>query len=228
MAKWHKRIPNWLTGLRVLLIPLFVVALSDYSRSSLNIALVIFILAAITDYGDGIIARRYSAISDFGKLLDPLADKILVMAALVMLVSLQDERGLPFVPAWMVVLVLAREFWVTGLRAFAAKDGTVMAAQSGGKVKSFLQMVSIVALLLYDYSVSVLWFKVTFQYIGLNLLLVSIVFSYWSAVDYTMAVFFPSKGGVRDVAKAVGTAVLPAVQGHTPPENAQEMPSNEG
>jgi len=152
MANWYKQLPNWLTFFRLVLIPVFVFVLIEPSRSSLNLAAVIFVFAALTDYADGMLARRYKAITDFGKLFDPLADKILVMAALVMLVSLQDDNGASFVPAWMVVLILAREFWVTGLRAFAAKDGTVVPAKSGGKVKSALQMISILLILLFDYS----------------------------------------------------------------------------
>ena len=214
MVEWYKKIPNWLTGLRLLLIPVFVVALGDRSRGSLNLAAAIFVLAAITDYADGIIARRYSAVSDFGKLLDPLADKILVMAALVMLTAIHDDRGWSLVPAWMVVVVLAREFWITGIRAIAAKDGTVMAAKSGGKVKSFLQMVAIVLLLLNDYSFSVLGFKCTSQYLGLNVLLLSILFSYASAIDYSLAVFAPDhKGGIAGLAKVVSDSMLPSAVG---------------
>ncbi len=201
MVNWYKRIPNWLTVLRLALIPVFVLMLNDESRSGLNAAAVIFIFAAITDYADGIIARRYSAVSDFGKLLDPLADKILVMAALVMLVSLHDERGLSFVPAWMVVVILAREFWITGLRALAASGGTIVAAKSGGKVKSFLQMVGIVALLLNDYAMTIRGVRLPFQYIGLNILLVSIVFSYLSAIDYSLAILAPGQKSLSDLAR---------------------------
>jgi CDP-diacylglycerol--glycerol-3-phosphate 3-phosphatidyltransferase len=218
MAEWYKKIPNWLTGLRLLLIPVFVVALNDQHQASLNFAAVIFVLAAITDYADGIIARKYSAISDFGKLLDPLADKILVMAALVMLTALHDERGLSFVPAWMVTVVLAREFWITGIRAIAAKEGTVMAAKSGGKVKSFLQMVAIVLLLLHDNWVQVFGIRVTAQYLGLNVLLLSIFFSYVSAIDYSLAVFAPQRNGLAGLAKSVTDSVLASgEEGEGPP-----------
>ncbi len=199
MANWYKRIPNWLTFLRLALIPVFVVFLIEPSRTSLNIAAVIFVLAAITDYADGILARRYAAITDFGKLFDPLADKILVMAALVMLVSVRDETCVSLVPGWMVVLVLAREFWVTGLRAFAAKDGTVISARSGGKVKSFLQMASILALLLNDYSFSLFGLKLTYQFLGLNLLLVSLAFSILSAIDYSISILAPEKGSFQEL-----------------------------
>jgi CDP-diacylglycerol--glycerol-3-phosphate 3-phosphatidyltransferase len=208
MAEWYKKLPNWLTFLRLALIPVFVVFLVEPTRSALNIAAVIFVFAAITDYADGILARRYAAITDFGKLFDPLADKILVMAALVMLVSVRDERCISFVPGWMVVLILAREFWVTGLRAFAAKDGNVVAAKSGGKVKSFLQMVSILAVLLHDYTFTVFGVTVTYQFLGLNLLLVSLAFSYISAFDYSVTILAPGRGSFADCMKQLGGVVL--------------------
>jgi phosphatidylglycerophosphate synthase len=136
------------------------------------------------------------------------------MAALVMLVSVRDDRCVSFVPGWMAVLILAREFWVTGLRAFAAKDGTVVAAKSGGKVKSFLQMVSILALLLHDYSLTVYsGISVTYQFIGLNILLISLVFSYVSALDYSLSILAPQKGGssecIRELLSAVFWAKTP-------------------
>jgi CDP-diacylglycerol--glycerol-3-phosphate 3-phosphatidyltransferase len=208
MAEWYKKLPNWLTFIRLALIPVFVVFLVDPSRASLNIAAVIFVLAAVTDYADGILARRYAAITDFGKLFDPLADKILVMAALVMLVSVRDEQCVSFVPGWMVVLILAREFWVTGLRAYAAKGGTIVAAKSGGKVKSFLQMVAILALLLHDYSFTLFGFRVTYQFVGLNILLVSLAFSYISAFDYSMSILAPQNGTLADCLKELSQSVL--------------------
>lgn len=218
MADWYKKLPNWLTFLRLALIPVFVVFLIEPSRASLNIAAVIFVLAAVTDYADGIIARRYAAITDFGKLFDPLADKILVMAALVMLVAVRDDQCVSFVPGWMVVLILAREFWVTGLRAYAAKDGHVVAAKSGGKVKSFLQMVAILALLLHDYSFGVLGVKITYQLLGLNILLVSLVFSYVSAIDYSLSILAPHKGNFSNCLKDLSRQVLPSAA-NEPQEN---------
>lgn len=210
MVEWYKRLPNWLTFLRLVLIPVFVVFLIEPTRASLNIAAVIFVFAAITDYADGILARRYAAITDFGKLFDPLADKILVMAALVMLVAVRDDRCVSFVPGWMVVLILAREFWVTGLRAFAAKDGTVVAAKSGGKVKSFLQMVSILALLLHDYPVTTYGdFRITYQFVGLNVLLISLVFSYASAIDYSISILAPGKGSLSQCLKDARATLFP-------------------
>ncbi len=208
MANWYKQLPNWLTFLRLALIPVFVVLLVDPTRTGLNWAAIIFVFAAITDYADGWFARRYKAITDFGKLFDPLADKILVMAALVMLVGLRDESCQSFVPAWMVVLILARELWITGLRAFAARDGFVIAAKAGGKVKSFLQMASILLLLLNDYSFHLLGARWTCQFVGLNLLVISLAFSYVSAVDYSLAILAPHKGSLADLTKRLGSNML--------------------
>lgn len=228
MGNWYKRIPNWLTFLRLILIPVFVAVLIEPTRNSLNIAAIIFVFAALTDYADGYIARRYKAISDFGKLFDPLADKILVMAALVMLVSLRDDNCESFVPGWMVALILARELWITGLRAFAAKDGTIVAAKSGGKVKSALQMVAILALLLYDYSFSILGYRVTAQFMGLNILIVSLAFSYLSAIDYSLAILMPQHGSLADITKRISSSVLASGEGAHSEEVPPEGTSKEG
>jgi len=183
------RLPNWLTYLRLILTPVFVLLMVNPTRRMVVLATVLFVIAAVTDYVDGLIARRCGATSDFGKLLDPLADKILVMAALVMLVAQRsDVTGAPWVPGWMVVLVLAREIWVTGLRGVAAAQGRIIAAGNSGKVKSGLQMVAIVLLLLHDTPLPFTAGGVSCQVLGLNALLVSIVFSYWGAAEYSWAV----------------------------------------
>lgn len=207
MANWYKRLPNWLTFLRLALIPVFVLALIDPTPSAFTFAAVVFVCAAVTDYADGFLARRYAAISDFGKLFDPLADKILVMAALVMLVGIRDDTCTSLVPAWLVVLVMARELWITGLRAFAAKDGTVVAAKAGGKVKSFLQMVSILALLLHNHSFNLYGFRVPWQVVGLNLLILSVIFSYLSAVDYSLAILAPEQGSLGDLTRRFSSSL---------------------
>jgi len=194
MSKLIRRLPNCLTFLRLALIPVFVVLLIEPTQATINAAIGIFIFAALTDYLDGWIARAYQAETDFGKLLDPLADKILVIAALVMLVSMRSELyAEPWVPGWMVVLVVAREIWVTGLRGVAAERGIIVAASAAGKVKSGLQMVAIVFLLLHDASFSFWAYEITCQFVGVNFLFLSIIFSYWGAVDYTWAVFYEEK-----------------------------------
>ncbi|MDE8732753.1 CDP-diacylglycerol--glycerol-3-phosphate 3-phosphatidyltransferase [Eubacteriales bacterium DFI.9.88] len=132
-------LPNKLTILRIIAIPVFIVVLLLGHR---YIATVIFIAAALTDMLDGHIARKYNMVTNFGKLMDPLADKLLVMSALLLLVQLGNVAG------WMAVVILAREFAVTGLRQVAASEGIVIAAGVTGKVKTILQMIAIPLLLL--------------------------------------------------------------------------------
>jgi CDP-diacylglycerol--glycerol-3-phosphate 3-phosphatidyltransferase len=188
----HKQIPNILTYIRLALIPVFVALMVSPTRAMVDAAALVFILAAITDLFDGILARKWGAVSDLGKLLDPLADKILVMAGLVMLVS---QRGAydsaPWIPGWMVVLIMSRELWVTGIRGVAATRGIVVPAGNAGKLKSVLQMVAIVCVMIFDRKITLLGYKFTFQLLGLNLLLLSIMFSVWGAVDYTIRALGP-------------------------------------
>ena len=189
MNGFQFNIPNILTLSRVALIPVFVILV----YFQLNIwATVVFIFSALTDFLDGYLARRNNQVSDFGKLMDPIADKILVMAALVMLVAQRNLLNAePWVPAWMVVMILAREIWINGVRSFAASQGIVVAAGKLGKIKSFAQMVAIPLLLLHDLVLVEATYRFTAQFFGERLLLLSIVFSYWSAVEYTMSVFSP-------------------------------------
>jgi CDP-diacylglycerol--glycerol-3-phosphate 3-phosphatidyltransferase len=189
MADIIYKLPNYITFLRLALIPLFVVLLIDPSRGMVNVATIIFIFAAITDYIDGLIARRWGAVSDFGKLFDPLADKILVISALVMLTSLRsDLYSQPWVPGWMVVMVLAREIWITGMRTWAASKGEVIGAGNTGKWKSFFQMAAIVCLLMHDYTLTLFGYFISYQFIGINLLAVSLAFSYISAFHYSLEI----------------------------------------
>lgn len=184
-----KQVPNYLTFLRLALVPLFVVLMIDASDLRRGLAIVVFLIAVATDYADGVLARRWGAVSDTGKLLDPLADKLLVMAALVMLIGQRsDLYGDPWVPGWMVVMVLARETWVTGLRGIAASYGTIVAASSAGKLKSALQMVAILFLLLHEPKFTLFGYLLTCQVVGLYLLLLSIALSYWGAYEYTQSV----------------------------------------
>lgn len=184
-------LPNALTFLRLLIVPVIVFLLNNPTVFYVQLTLGLFVFAAFSDFLDGYLARLLNVQSDLGKLLDPLADKLLVVSVLVMLVALRsDYDGTPWVPAWLVVLVLAREFWVTGLRAVAAKRGVVMAADISGKIKSFLQMVSIVFLLFHhEVAFTIRSIDITCQYVGIQLLVASLIFSYWGAVEYTFAVF---------------------------------------
>ena len=137
-------LPNKLTMLRVILVPFFVLfmTLGDSPAFKL-IALVIFVVASLTDMLDGKIARKYNLVTNFGKLMDPLADKVLVMSAMICFVALE------ITPAWIVIVILAREFLVTSLRLIAAGEGTVIAADKWGKIKTVTQMVWIIWTILW-------------------------------------------------------------------------------
>lgn len=133
---------NKLTLLRVALIPVFLIVLYIGFPYSRYVALAVFIIASLTDFVDGYIARSRGQITDFGKFMDPLADKVLVMAALVWFI----EQGL--MPAWAVLIVIVREFAVTALRLVAADKGRVIAAGPSGKVKTALTMLGIILMFL--------------------------------------------------------------------------------
>ncbi|MDR0817255.1 MAG: CDP-diacylglycerol--glycerol-3-phosphate 3-phosphatidyltransferase [Clostridiales Family XIII bacterium] len=132
-------VPNILTMGRMALIPVFIVL---YETGFGLPAAIVFIVASLTDALDGYIARKHDLVTDFGKLMDPLADKVLVMSALLLFIA----HGV--VPAWTVVIILAREFMVTALRSIAATNGRVLAAGKSGKLKTVFQMVAVVILLL--------------------------------------------------------------------------------
>lgn len=149
-------LPNKLTVSRIIIIPLFVAALmlnrilSDPWAEMVGrwTALMLFIVATITDYLDGAIARARNLVTPFGQLFDPLADKLLTMSAFVCLVEIETGSGSPVLPAWAVILILGREFLVTGLRSLAASEGHVIQADKLGKHKTGWQLGGIIALLL--------------------------------------------------------------------------------
>ena len=135
-------LPNKLTMLRIILTPVFLAVLYWGFPGADYMALAIFIIASLTDLMDGKIARKYNLVTDFGKFADPLADKILVVAAMLWFV----EKGR--MPAWMLMIVITREFAVSGLRMIASDNGRVIAAGWSGKVKTASTMVCIVVMLL--------------------------------------------------------------------------------
>jgi CDP-diacylglycerol---glycerol-3-phosphate 3-phosphatidyltransferase len=137
-------LPNTLTVLRILLVPVVIVALLDETPNGDAIAAGVFALAALTDTLDGYIARSRGAITTFGKLMDPIADKLLVTASLVALVSLDR------LDAWIAMVIIAREFAVTGLRGVAAEQGVVIQASWLGKLKTTLQVAAIICLIAVD------------------------------------------------------------------------------
>ena len=131
-------LPNKLTMFRVILIPFFVVfMLVDITLYDKWIAFGIFIIASLTDLLDGKIARKYNLVTNFGKFMDPLADKLLVCSALICLVALSK------IPAWMVIVIIAREFIISGFRLIASDNGVVIAASYWGKFKTTFQMIMI-------------------------------------------------------------------------------------
>ena len=137
-------LPNVLTVLRILAVPVIVVALLDETPNGDALAAIVFALAALTDGLDGYIARSRDAVTTFGKLMDPLADKLLIVASLVSLVSLGR------LAAWVAMVIIARELAVTGLRAVAAEQGVVISASWLGKLKTILQVAAVFALILWE------------------------------------------------------------------------------
>lgn len=160
-------LPNKLTMLRVIMIPFFIVFLlipiTPYDKW---IALAIFILASLTDLLDGKIARKYNLVTNFGKFMDPLADKLLVCAALICLIELDK------IPAWMVIIIIAREFIISGFRLVASDNGVVIAASYWGKFKTTFQMVAVCLLIadisaIYVATQIVLWIAVILTVVSL-------------------------------------------------------------
>ena len=161
-------LPNKLTMFRVILIPFFVVfMLVDITLYDKWIALAIFIIASLTDLLDGKIARKYNLVTNFGKFMDPLADKLLVCSALICLVALDK------IPAWMVIVIIAREFIISGFRLIASDNGVVIAASYWGKFKTTFQMVMICLMIADIAAISVLTTVV--MWVALVLTVVSLV-----------------------------------------------------
>ena len=135
-------LPNKLTCLRMVMIPFFVLFMYLPQNWARYVALIIFIAASLTDTADGYIARKYNLITDFGKFMDPLADKLLVCSALILFVGTGE------IPAFVVIIIIAREFVISGFRLIAADNGIVIAASYWGKAKTISQMVMIIVILL--------------------------------------------------------------------------------
>jgi len=182
LAQDALNLPNLLTFARILAIPFFVWLLDVPTPMRGFWASIVFTAAAFTDMLDGYLARKLGVVSLLGKFLDPLADKLIVMAALVWMVPMGR------IDAWVVVLVLAREISVTGLRGVAASEGVVISAGQEGKTKTALQMIGIVALLLgYPYHLSYAGIDlglVDMVHVGQMLVYLSLLFSFASAAQY--------------------------------------------
>jgi CDP-diacylglycerol---glycerol-3-phosphate 3-phosphatidyltransferase len=194
-------LPNILTLGRILIIPLFVWLTYDADPLYSLLAAAIFAVASITDVVDGYLARRWNLITVVGKFMDPLADKLIAMAALVMMVRLGR------IAAWVVIVLLAREFIVTGLRTIAASEGMVIAAGQEGKWKTSLQLVGIISLCVhYEHTVDVGFYAapVDFNKVGQVLVYLSGAFSVWSAIVYFRAflAMLARRGNATDTQKA--------------------------
>jgi len=163
-------LPNKLTIARVVVVPIFIVL---FLFNFHLIAFVVFILAALTDLIDGQIARKYNLVSNFGKIMDPLADKILVYSAFCLMV----ENGL--IPGWMLIVILTREFIVAGMRTVAASEGLVVAAGMSGKIKTVLQMVAVPMLLLVPVISWQFWITAS-----MIVLWASLLMTVYSGVEY--------------------------------------------
>jgi len=176
-------LPNILTMMRIAAIPLLAALLMSPTRSAGFWAAALFAIASITDWLDGYLARRMGIVTIFGKFLDPIADKLIVMAALIMI--------LPFnrVPAWMVLVILGREIIITGLRGIASTEGIVIQASDLGKFKTIFQIVAILGLVLhYDYNwvfgIAHPLLTVNMHNIGMFFLWIATMLTIWSGVDY--------------------------------------------
>ncbi|MGL4731026.1 MAG: CDP-diacylglycerol--glycerol-3-phosphate 3-phosphatidyltransferase [Clostridium sp.] len=164
---------NKLTVIRMILVPFFLIFMALDTRIGILVATIIFIVASITDKLDGYIARSRNQITNFGKFMDPLADKLLVTSALVVLV----EFGI--MPAWMVMIIIAREFAVSGLRTIAASEGIVIAASQWGKWKTVMQMTFIIVALINLNVKNLILSKIT-----IVLMILSVVITLISGIDY--------------------------------------------
>ncbi len=178
-------LPNKITLSRVLMIPIFMIfMIVDFGWTTISfggtemplehlVGALIFVLASMTDWLDGYLARKHNLITNMGKFLDPLADKLLVAAALIILV----EMGLA--PAWVVILILSREFAVTGLRLVLVGEGEVVAASSMGKIKTVTQLIAIIVLLFNN-----AFFEAMNIPFGTIMLYIALFFTVLSGIDY--------------------------------------------
>ncbi len=172
--------PNLITLFRIATAPVLIWILMYTGPAASWMAAGVFFVATVSDYFDGYLARSYDSVTTLGKFLDPMADKLIVMTALIMLTGMART---PHVPAWMVVVLVSREMMVTGLRAVAAAEGLIVAAEELGKYKMVLQSIAIHGLLIhYTY------FHVDCFAAGMFVLWIAMAVSMWSGIDYYIRV----------------------------------------
>jgi CDP-diacylglycerol--glycerol-3-phosphate 3-phosphatidyltransferase len=168
-----RNIPNLLTVLRIFSIPVIVLFLTSPGPLASFLAALVFGIASLTDLLDGYLARQQKAETAIGKLLDPMADKLLILSAMIMLIPLGR------IPAWIVVLIIGREVAITGLRGIASAEGVVIAASPLGKAKMVFQSLSLGGLMLhYEY------LGINFHVLGMILLWIALAITLWSGIDY--------------------------------------------
>ena len=184
-------LPNKLTMFRIVLIPLMVVVAYVPFFSSVNVGclslanlinVIIFTVVSLTDFLDGWIARKYNLVTTFGKFADPLADKLLVVSAMVVLCTqLQGTEFSWFIPGWVIIAILCREFIVSGIRLVAVERGNVIAAGFLGKLKTATTMVAIIFLFLYQIEFNGI---AVFGYIGAVMMYLALIFTILSGIEY--------------------------------------------
>jgi CDP-diacylglycerol--glycerol-3-phosphate 3-phosphatidyltransferase len=178
MSKEFLNIPNAITLVRLILIP-FIIYFMYFNTSFYNlVATIIFIIACMSDYFDGLVARLNKVVTDFGKIFDQIVDKILVASVLIILVENGRVQG------WIVVILLAREFAISGMRNYLSYKGIIVPAFASGKIKTTSQMAAIMCLLLYDK-----YFGVNFYLVGTMLIYIALFFSIYSFFEYSFKLF---------------------------------------
>lgn len=171
-------VANNLTLLRILTVPVIVLLMYFPNRGTCLLAMLVFILSSLTDLFDGFLARRYGLVTNIGKFLDPLADKLLVISVLIMLVHLG------WLQAWIIILIIGREMTVTGLRAVASDQGHVIAADRYGKLKTIVQVVALCPLILH-YS----WWGFDPNPLGMVLIWIALILTIFSGGNYLYRFF---------------------------------------
>jgi len=180
MSSANFNIPNLITVARIIIAPIIVIVLLSAPGKALSLcSAVIFLLASVTDFLDGYIARRMNRVTTLGKFLDPLADKLLVGTALIMMIQLDR------VPPWIVALIVGREIFVTGLRVVAIKERLTIETTRTAKYKTALQIAAAACLMIhYEYRIGA-ELTVDFHAVGMALLLIALAVTLWTGVEYT-------------------------------------------
>jgi CDP-diacylglycerol--glycerol-3-phosphate 3-phosphatidyltransferase len=177
-----RHLPNVLTLGRMVLVPPIIILLFFPGKFTSALAAFIFLIASLTDFFDGFVARRFGVESSFGKFLDPIADKVLVTATLIMLINLGR------VPAWVVMLIISREIAVSALRSISRSWDTVLSPSPIGKLKAVFQFAAIVPLIIhYKYNI---FFPIDFHIIGMFLIYTALVLTLWSGIDYFVKFYY--------------------------------------